>query len=61
MKVVSQNTRNHYVKGGDAKKYEDCINICFFVQKIRNWDMTCDYYVYVTKLLVGTKLFCTNI
>ena len=28
MKVDSQKTRNHYVKGGDTKKYEDCINIC---------------------------------
>ena len=33
MKVVSQNTTNHYVKGGDAEKYEDCINICFFCSK----------------------------
>ena len=23
MKVVSQKMRNHYVEGGDAKKYED--------------------------------------
>ena len=45
MKVVSQKTRHHYVKGGDAEKYEDCINICSFVQKNRNWVMTCDYYV----------------
>ena len=43
------------------KKYEDCINICSFVQKIRNWDMICDYYVEVIKLLVRTKLLCTNI
>ena len=61
MKVVSQKTRNHCVQGGDAKKYEDCINICSFVQKIRNWDMICDYYVEVIKLLVRTKLLCTNI
>ena len=45
MKVVSQNTINHYVKGGDAEKYEDRINICSFVETIRNWDMTCDYFV----------------
>ena len=43
MKVISQKTRNHYVTRGDAKKYEDCINICSFVQKIRNWDMTYHY------------------
>ena len=45
MKVVSQKTRHHYAKGGDAEKYEDCINICSFVQKSRNWVMTFDYYV----------------
>ena len=45
MKVVSQKTRHHYVKGGDVEKYEDCINICYFVQKNRNWVITCDYYV----------------
>ena len=45
MEVVRQKTRNHYVKGDDAEKYEDCINISSFVQKIRNWAMTCDYYV----------------
>ena len=61
MKVVSQKTRNQCVQGSDAKKYEDCINICSFVQKIRNWDMICDYYVEVIKLLVRTKLLCTNI
>ena len=61
VKVVSQKMRKHCVKGGDAEKYEDYINICSFVQKIRNWDMICDYYVEVIKLLVGTKLLCTNI
>ena len=45
MKVVSQETKNHYVARGDAEKYEECINICSFVQKIRNWDMACGYYV----------------
>ena len=45
MKVVSQKMRNHYVKGGDAEMYEDYINICSFVERIRNWDMTCGYHV----------------
>ena len=45
MKVVSQKTRNNYVIRSDAEKYEDCINICSFVERIRNWDMNCDYYV----------------
>ena len=45
MKVASQKMINHYVKGGAAGKYEDYINICSFVQTIRNWDMTCSYYV----------------
>ena len=36
MKVVSQKMINHYVKGGDAEKYEDRINICSFVERIRN-------------------------
>ena len=31
------------------------------LKKIRNWDMICDYYVEVIKLLVRTKLLCTNI
>ena len=44
MKVVSKKMRNHYVKGGDVKNYEDYINICSFIQKFRNWDMTCNYY-----------------
>ena len=61
MKVVSQKRRKHYVKGGDAEKYEDCINICAFVERISKWDMTCDYYVYVVTLLAGTKLLCTKI
>ena len=55
MKVVSQKTRNHFVKGGDAEKYEDCINICSFVQKIRNWVMTCDYYV---QIVIHKKKLC---
>ena len=45
MKVVRQKIRNRYVKGGDAEKYKDCINICSFVDRIRNLDMVCDYYV----------------
>ena len=45
MKVVSQKARNQYIKGSDAEKYADCINVFSFVQKIRNWVVTCDYYV----------------
>ena len=45
MKVYRQKARNQYIKGSDAEKYEDCINVFSFVQKIRNWVMTCDYYV----------------
>ena len=36
MKVGDQKMRNQHVKGGDAEKYEDCINICSFVERIRN-------------------------
>ena len=32
-----------------------------FLERIRNLDTTCNYYVYVVTLLVGTKLLCTNI
>ena len=45
MKVVSQKTRSHYIKGRDVKKYEDCINIFSFIERIRNWDIIYDYYV----------------
>ena len=33
------------LKEGDAKKYEDFIDIYSLVKRIRNWDMTYDYYV----------------
>ena len=45
MKVVSQKTRNDYVKELMPKKYEDYINICTYVKIIRNCDTMYDYYV----------------
>ena len=37
MKVVNQKRRNHYIGGSTIiKKYEEYINICSFVEIIRN-------------------------
>ena len=33
------------LKEGDAEKYEDFIDIYSLVKRIRNWDMTYNYYV----------------
>ena len=63
MKVVSKKMRNHYVKEGHAQNYEDCINICSFIQKIRNWDMTimhkwlhyCLEPIYYVQIFVAIK------